>query len=218
VISLLPGHILEEFHMRIARVVFALAAFCLFTNLLIVRAEPAKEAKAAKLPLCPIMDEPVNFYVHAETKDGPVYFCCKKCIADFEKEPAKYSSKVEAQRKALHELASVQVACPISGHAVDGKTTVEEKGHTIGFCCKRCPAEFKKDPAKYHSKLMAGFTYQTMCPVGGEKIDASASTEIDGQKVYFCCKKCIKEFEADPAKYAPKLEEQGYHLRLPKKG
>jgi YHS domain-containing protein len=203
--------------MRSFRVVLALFAVCLFANLLNVRAEPAKDAKSVNLPLCPVMDEPVNFFVSTATKDGPVYFCCKKCIAEYEKDPAKYAGKTEAQRKALHGLPAIQVACPISGKPVDQKTAIEEKGHKIAFCCQRCPAEFKKDPAKYHAKLMAGLTYQTKCPVSGEEIVPTASTELDGQKVYFCCKKCIKEFEADPAKFAPKLEEQGYHLRLPKK-
>lgn len=203
--------------MRIPRLFLVVILGVLCANLIGVRAEPVKESMAAKMPLCPVMDEPVNFYVSAPTKDGPVYFCCKKCIADFEKEPAKFSSKVEAQRKALHELPAVQVSCPITAKAVDKKFSIEEKGHKVAFCCQRCPAVFKKNPGQYHGKLMAGLTYQTKCPVGGEEIDPAASTEIDGQKVYFCCKKCIKEFEANPAKYTPKLEEQGYHLRLPKK-
>lgn len=202
--------------MKVTRFVIAFACVVVGLNLLVAHAEPAKESKTSKLPLCPVMDEPVNFYVHADTKDGPVYFCCKKCIGEFEKEPAKFADKVAAQQKACHDLPAVQVSCPISGHPVDKTATIEEHGHTIAFCCKKCIGEFKKDPAKYHSKLMASLTYQTKCPVGGEEIDPTASTDYNGQKVYFCCKKCIKEFEADPAKFAPKLEEQGYHLRVKK--
>ena len=202
--------------MKTVRMITALSAAIVGLSLLTAKAEPAKDAKAPKLPLCPVMDEPVNFYVQADTKDGPVYFCCKKCIGEYEKETAKFADKVAAQRKALHELPAVQVSCPISGHAVDKKVTIEDHGHTIAFCCKKCIGEFKKEPAKYHGKLMASLTYQTKCPVGGEEIDPAAFTDYNGQKVYFCCKKCIKEFEADPAKYAEKLEEQGYHLRVKK--
>ncbi len=46
------------------------------------------------------------------------------------------------------------------------------------------------------------------CPVGGDAIDKSVSTEYKGKKVYFCCAKCVKAFENDTAKYASKANLQ----------
>jgi YHS domain-containing protein len=43
--------------------------------------------------------------------------------------------------------------CPVSGDAVDGKTTYEYKGKAYNFCCSMCIDEFKKDPAKYIAKV-----------------------------------------------------------------
>lgn len=53
------------------------------------------------LPNCPVMDQPIDFAISVRTADGPVYFCCKGCIAKYQANPAKYAEKVAAQRKAL---------------------------------------------------------------------------------------------------------------------
>jgi len=36
---------------------------------------------------------------------------------------------------------------------IDPKVTYEYKGQTIGFCCKDCIVDFKKDPEKYMKDL-----------------------------------------------------------------
>ena len=44
------------------------------------------------------------------------------------------------------------------------------------------------------------------CPVlTDERVDPEISTEYEGGRVYFCCKKCLKKFQADPAAYASRL-------------
>lgn len=52
---------------------------------------------------------------------------------------------------------------------------------------------------------------QTKCPVSGEPIDkkTSPSVEMQGQKVYFCCNKCVKEFKANPEKVFEKMAADG---------
>ncbi len=172
---------------------------------------------AAKLPHCPVMDEPIDFSVQTMTKDGPVYFCCKMCIDRLKQSPAKYASKVTAQREALAKMDRVQVGCPISGKPIDGKTFAEVDGKRVDFCCPGCMAKYKKDPAAYQAKLLASYTYQTKCPVAGEKIIASSFVDLaTGQRVFFCCPGCDKRFLADPGKYAPKLAAQGVHVDLKK--
>jgi YHS domain-containing protein len=51
--------------------------------------------------------------------------------------------------------AAVNKTCPVSGkdHAIDPAVTIQYDGKTIGFCCKDCIPDFKKDPAKYMAKL-----------------------------------------------------------------
>jgi len=40
-----------------------------------------------------------------------------------------------------------------TGDEVDPKVTYLYQGKTIGFCCEKCIAEFKKDPEKYMQTL-----------------------------------------------------------------
>ena len=42
---------------------------------------------------------------------------------------------------------------------------------------------------------------QTHCPVMGGAIDSTAFTDIQGQRVYYCCPGCAEKFLADPDKY-----------------
>ena len=48
----------------------------------------------------------------------------------------------------------------------------------------------------------------TTCIVSGEKLDSMGepvSFVYQGQEIKLCCKKCRKEFDADPAKFMSKL-------------
>lgn len=47
----------------------------------------------------------------------------------------------------------VNTTCPVSGEPIDPAVTVVQDGKTVAFCCKECVDDFKKDPAKYMSKL-----------------------------------------------------------------
>ena len=169
-----------------------------------------KGKPAAAVATCPISGEPVNLAVSTPTPDGPVFFCCKDCIAKYKAEAAKFSEKVAAQRKALEGRPKAQVLCPICQKAADRDVALESGGKTTLFCSEECMNKYKSEPAKYASALANSYTYQTKCPVMGEEIDPKAFTTLaDGTNVYFCCKGCTKKLFADPAKYAPKLAEQG---------
>ena len=50
---------------------------------------------------------------------------------------------------------------------------------------------------------------QTNCPVMGGAIDSSYYSDIQGQRVYYCCPMCSKKFKADPDTYFKKAAEQG---------
>lgn len=50
------------------------------------------------------------------------------------------------------------------------------------------------------------------CIVSDEKLDEDTVTKVyDDQEIKFCCKKCIKEFEADKAKFMKKIDGDQPH-------
>ncbi len=178
---------------------------------------PGIAPKGLTLPNCPVMGEPIDFTVSTKTDEGPVYFCCAGCIKKFNKDAGKYAEKVAAQRTALKDRAKIQVVCPVSGEAVDGKTTLKHGGQTVGFCCAKCLAKFEAEPANYQAALANSYTYQTKCPVMGEEIDPASSAVLPtGQTIYYCCPQCADKVVADPAKYAPKLAAQGVNIDIKK--
>jgi YHS domain-containing protein len=53
---------------------------------------------------------------------------------------------------------------------------------------------------------------QILCPVMGDKIDKQFYVDYKGERVYFCCKQCIADFNKEPEKYMKKLRDQGVEL------
>lgn len=46
------------------------------------------------------------------------------------------------------------------------------------------------------------------CPVSGKAVDANATVDYNGGKVYFCCNNCPKAFSANTEKFAAKANHQ----------
>ncbi|MGZ0708784.1 DUF2231 domain-containing protein [Coraliomargarita sp. W4R53] len=58
--------------------------------------------------------------------------------------------------------------------------------------------------------LHAGELVNTMCPVTPEEpAEDYLTAEIAGQTVGFCCKKCLRQFNADPEAYSKQLQAMG---------
>ena len=81
----------------------ALLAAGLFLPLGTLAAEKSTKAKPYPLKTCVVSDEPLGGD-HGEpyvfTHEGrEVKLCCKPCLKDFKKEPAKYVKKMEAAEK-----------------------------------------------------------------------------------------------------------------------
>lgn len=173
-----------------------------------------EEETAAVLPLCPVMGEPINLAMSVATDDGPVFFCCKKCISKYQENFAKYAAEVTGQRQALASRPKVQVTCPVSGKPVDRKVFAEGSAPKVYFCCEGCISKFEREPKKYRQALANSYTYQTRCPVMGEDIDPEAFTTLaDGRKIYFCCPRCDKKLLGNPSKYLANLEAQGFTIK-----
>ncbi len=53
---------------------------------------------------------------------------------------------------------------------------------------------------------------QTLCPIMGNEIDRSVFVDYEGQRIYFCCASCVKEFSKDPAGHVAKMKAAGIRL------
>lgn len=102
--------------------------------------------------------------------------------------------------------------CPVTDKPLPdgdpGQFAVLHRGQWVGFCCAKCRAAFEADPKKYEDKLpKTGLeVVNDVCPVSGEKADASITVDHDGRRVAFCCANCKVKFEADPAPYLAVLD------------
>ena len=71
---------------------------------------------------------------------------------------------VDAQPDGKAEQAKVgkkQTLCPVMGSPINTNLFVDVEGKRVYFCCGGCPAEYKKDPAKYIAKMeKAGITLE----------------------------------------------------------
>ena len=177
---------------------------------------PMKEGASNDAPKCPVTDEPANLAISISTERGPLFFCCKNCIAKYRSKPGAYAAKAALQRKMLAARPKVQVTCPVTGQPVNSKIHAEHDGAKIHFCSEGCAGKFNSDPGKYKTALANSYTYQTKCPVMNAEIDPTVFTTLaSGMKVYFCCPGCDKKFVDNPDKYAQSLASQGFILTPP---
>lgn len=111
--------------------------------------------------------------------------------------------------------------CAASGRPIDVKgtpTTEWFAGRELKFCCAGCAAAVKKDPAKWLEKVDEALIAQQMpiyptteCIVAGSSLikdgkDTGTNVMVGNRLFRVCCAKCAAKVEADPAKYAAKLD------------
>jgi len=83
-------------------------------------------------------------------------FCCKKCVAKFEKDPAKYAKEFETEVIAAQKPGYKLTTCPISGKPLgEGAVDVVVKGRLVRACCAGCVGPIKADPAAAFAKVDA---------------------------------------------------------------
>ncbi|MCP4078726.1 MAG: YHS domain-containing protein [Planctomycetaceae bacterium] len=85
---------------------------------------------------CPMMDDEVSAEYAADYRGGKVYFCCKRCVAAFEKNPEKYATAANAQLVVTGQFQ--QTACPFSGGPLADGTSVKLGDEELSFCCGNC--------------------------------------------------------------------------------
>ena len=75
-----------------------------------------------------------------------VGFCCERCLAKFEADPAKFASKIERSGKAFNEL------CIFTKKKLNAEKVSTFK-KTVAFCSKGCQEKFEKDPDAHITKV-----------------------------------------------------------------
>ena len=108
--------------------------------------------------------------------------------------------------------------CPVMGEPINLAVSTPTDDGPVFFCCKGCiskynakPGKFAKQVAQQRKALEKLAKVQVACPVTGEPADPKVSIETDGKKVSFCCKGCVKKYQADPKKYAANLANSYTH-------
>ncbi|MBU1628425.1 YHS domain-containing protein [bacterium] len=102
-----------------------------------------------------------------------------------------------------------QTLCPVMAGEINKDIFVDFQCQRIYFCCAGCKENFLKDPETYMKKIEEGNilleSIQKVCPVTGKDINKKFFKDYKGRRIYFCCEKCISEFDKDPDKYLSTL-------------
>lgn len=112
--------------------------------------------------------------------------------------------------------------CPISGQKLGsmGDPIVKKiEGREVRFCCGGCVGRFEADTTKHFAEVDKAIAKQQMpfypletCVVTGEPLaidgeDIGINHVYKNRLVRLCCKGCVRDFEADPAKHLKALDE-----------
>jgi hypothetical protein len=140
-------------------VVTASVAAALMFTCVAISAEKEKDAKDAYKIVCPVSGQPGNKDHVVKYKGGSLQFCCDNCPKAFEKEPAKFALKANAQLVGTGQAKAVK--CPLTGKAINKEMTVEVDGIKVGLCCGGCKGKVEKAEGDKKSELVfsdAAFT------------------------------------------------------------
>lgn len=98
---------------------------------------------------CPVSGEAAVKEQFTAYKEKEVYFCCDKCKAKFEAEPAKF--EVKANHQLVQTKQFKQTKCPISGEDFVKKQSTKVAKVNVRFCCEKCKGAV--DSAEADKKL-----------------------------------------------------------------
>lgn len=150
-------------------VTFMAVAFCTFLAARPVVAAESKEGDFEYLygnhycPACNYSDL-VDPQFHADISNkkagafARIYVCSAGCVDKIKKDIAKYYTEIyRTDKKTGKEKPALDLknkTCPMSGEAIDGKTSIEYNGMIVHFCCADCTKSFVKAPEPGMRKLL----------------------------------------------------------------
>ncbi len=180
---------------------------------------------------CPISGGDVDAEQVCEVGGVKVAMCCEKCKAKVDAAETE-EEKIELvfadaafersfAKKASYDLTGVKCFMMPKRDVKEAKS-VDHRGGKVFFCCPGCVKKWNKSPAKFEAQanlhlVKTGQFKQTACPISGGDIDEEQFSEVDGVKVFFCCKNCKAKVDAastDDAKrdlvFGKDLFEKGF--------
>lgn len=174
------------------------------------------------LPNCPVRtgeELDVNRAVVKEYEGRELRFCCTRCEARFDSDPAAALAKIDeaiiADQLPLYPLTTCLV---MDGHEMDEDAiNLVYKNRLVRFCCEGCIGDFEADPEAYlHTLDQAAADAQresyplTECVVAGHAVaDGEHPTEVvvGGRLIRLCCEDCMQELVRNPAEYVKMVDE-----------
>jgi len=188
------------------------------------------------LDTCPITGKDLGSMGDAVIKmiDGrEVRFCCKGCVAPFEKDREKYFKEIDKKLIEQQMPYYPTTKCVVTGEPLfdDGEDIAINhiyKNRLVRFCCKMCVRTFNESPQKYLDMLdklviehqREHYPLETCAVMKDSKLGGMGEPveKIYGNRlVKFCCEGCIEPFEDSPAQYIARLDEawKALHERHP---
>ena len=179
----------------------------------------AKQLPSYPLTTCPVSGEELGGMgkVLDLVHEGHlVRLCCKACVKEFQKDPAKTLKSIEEAVIKQQKASFPAMKCPVSGEDMAADTIDVVVGtRLVRLCCKGCKKGLEKDPAAVMAKVDAALIADQMktyplktCLVSGEPIEGEGFSQLHGVRLTrFCCEKCAKEFQKEPAKYLAALDK-----------
>jgi YHS domain-containing protein len=122
----------------------------------------ADQAPLYPLTTCPITGEALDSPVDYVYNNRLVRFCCAGCISEFEADPAKYLTLLDAAAKKAQVASYPLDHCLVeTNEKIDGIHDNIIAGRLFRFCCPDCVHEVEADPAKYISQLDAARAHKS---------------------------------------------------------
>lgn len=161
------------------------------------------------------IDEPVVYLLHGRE----LRFADEESLKTFKAHQPDYlkmiDEKIIKEQTPLYPLET----CLVSGEELGQMGEPFDmviNNRLVRLCCKGCVARFKKDSEKYLDTLNQAVIKKqkddyplNTCLVSGEQFGGMMGEPVDyviGNKlVRFCCKMCIRKFEANPATFLAML-------------
>jgi hypothetical protein len=82
-------------------------------------------------------------------------------------------------------------------------------GMVVGVMAEEPAAPAKDATAAPAAMTCPAAKAQTLCPITGEKISKDIFVDVEGVRIYMCCKDCIEKVKADPKAAIAKIKANG---------
>ncbi|MDP2991010.1 MAG: hypothetical protein Q8O57_10675 [Kiritimatiellota bacterium] len=82
-------------------------------------------------------------------------------------------------------------------------------GMAAGLTAQEAAAPVKDATAAPAAMTCPAAKAQTLCPISGEKINKDVFVDVEGVRIYLCCKDCIEKVKADPKAAIAKIKANG---------